>query len=86
MNIPRARLCAVRAIVTARDLYLAGSNNKERDKWTQPNRAQRRRNEAAVALLEETGLQPGPMGLLELATLAQAPSLRDYRIVVVDVN
>ena len=88
VNMPRddAGLCAVRAIVTARGLHLAGSNNKERDKWTKPNRAQRRRNEAAMALLEEKGLQPGPMGLQELATLAQAPSLHDYRIVVVDAN
>ena len=88
VNMPRddAGLCAVRAIVTARGLRLAGSNNKERDKWTKANRAQRRRNKAAMALLEETGLQPGPMGLQELATLAQAPSLHDYRIVVVDAN
>ena len=88
VDMPRddAGLCAVRAIVTACGLHLAGSNNKERDKWTQPNRAQRRRNEAAMALLEETRLQPGPMGLQELATLAEAPSLRNYRIVVVDAN
>ena len=81
-----AGLCAVRAIVTARGLHLAGSNHNERRKWTQPNRAQRHSNDAAMALLEVTGLQPGPMGLQELVTLAQVPSLRDYRIVVADAN
>ena len=76
----------MRVIITARGLHLAGSNNKERDKWIKPSRIQERRNEAAMALSEETGLHPGPMGLQELTTLAEAPSLRDYRIVVVDSN
>ena len=87
-NMPRddAGHCAVCAIVTARGLHLEGSNHSERQKWTQPNRAQRLRSEAAMALLEETGLHTGPVGLQELATFAEAPSLRDYRIVVVDAN
>ena len=55
-------------------------------KWTEPKTCQRRRNEAAMALLKETGLHPGPMGLHELASLAEAPSFRDYCIVVVDAN
>ena len=67
-------------------LRLTRSNYNERQKWTQPRKCQRRCNEAAVALLEETGLHPGSMGLQELETLAQAPSLRDYCIVVVDAN
>ena len=62
VNMPRddAGLCCAHAIVTARGLHLAGSNNKERDKWTR--KCQRRRNKAAMAFLEETRLQPGPMG------------------------
>ena len=74
----------MRAIVTARGLHLAGSNKMEWDKWTR--KCQRCRNEAAMALLEETGLQPGPMSLQELATLAEAPSLHDYQIIVMDAN
>ena len=73
-----AGLCCVCAIVTAHGLHLAGSNHNERRKWTEPTKCQRCHNEATMALLEETGLQPGPMGLQELATLAQAPSPRDY--------
>ena len=76
----------MRAVVTARGLHLAGSNNNERDKWTKSSRNQQRRSEAAIALLEETGLHLGPMGLQELATLAEAPSLHDYQIIVVDAN
>ena len=76
----------MRAIVTARGLHLVGSNHNERQKWTQLNRAQQLCNEATMALLEETGLQPVPMGLQELVTLAQAPSLWDYRIMVADAN
>ena len=88
IKIPRddSGLCCVRAIVTARGLHLAGSNYNERQKRTQPRKCQRRLNEAAVALLEESGLHPGPMGLHELEPLAQASSLRDYCIVVVDAN
>ena len=48
--------------------------------------AQRHPNKAAIALVEETGLHPGTMGLQELARLAEAPSLRYYRIVVVYAN
>ena len=72
------------AIVTARGLHLAGSNKMERDKWTR--KCQRCRNEVAIALLEEPRLHPGPMGFQELATLAEAPSLCDYCIEVVDAN
>ena len=77
VNIPwdDVGLCCVRAIVTARGLLLANSNNKERDNWTQPNRAQWRRNEATMALLEETGLQPGPIVFQELATSSSTQSL-----------
>ena len=87
-NMPRddAGHCAVRAIVTTHGLHLEGSDHSDRQKWTQHNRAQRRRNGAAMALLEETGLHTGPVGPQELATLAEAPNLRDYRIVVVDAN
>ena len=48
VNISRddAGLCAVRPIVTACGLHLAGSNKTKRDKWTR--KCQRRRNEAAI--------------------------------------
>ena len=45
----------MRTIVTARSLYLAGSNKTERDKWTRM--CQRSRNEAAIAVLKESNRQ-----------------------------
>ena len=63
-----------------------GSNHNGRQKWTYPRQCQRRRDRVANVLLNEVRLLPGPTGLKELATLVQAPSLRDYRIIVVDAN
>ena len=88
VNMPKddAGLCCVRAIVTARGLHLAGNNHNERHKWTAPRKCLHRRDAAAQELLLQTGLQQGSMGLKDIDRLAQAPSLCDYRIVVIDAN
>ena len=50
------------------------------------NRCQRRRNQAALNLCKEVGLKPGAWGPRELTLVAKAPSLKDYKIVVVDAS
>ena len=74
------QLCAMRPIVTARGLRLAGNNNNERRKWTDPKRCGRRHDQNARALLGKVGLHPGPYGIEELQLLAIAPSLYDYTV------
>ena len=86
VTIPRhdADLCAPRAIIVAHGLHLTGNDDNRRKKWIRFNI--RRRDQAARALLGEVGLRPRAYSPDELACLATAPSLRGYRIIVVDAN
>lgn len=78
--------CAVRAIVTARGLHLAGQDAHAREQWTDRKRGFHRSQLAAENLAEEVGLGPGAWGPNKLTLVAMAPSLQDYRIVVVDAS
>ena len=81
-----AQLCAPRAIVVARGLHIAGKDDNQRKKWTRSNQNTHRRDQAARALQGEVRLRPRAYGPNELTLLATAPSLRGYRIIVVDAN
>ena len=79
--------CAARAIVTAKALYEIGPRNKAaRRQWTEMDRNLDRRQEAAKRLMFEAGLGPRPWGPSELEQVMRAPSLRDYKLVVVDAQ
>ena len=88
IEMPRddAGWCAARAIVTARGLSLAGHNAHVRKQWIHPRRCVHRRQQAAEALAQEVGLGPGAWGPDELTRVAMAPSLIDYKLVVVDAS
>ena len=78
--------CAARAIVTARRLHLAGKDVHARKQWTDPRRCIHRRQKAAETLAQEVGLGPGAWGPDEHTLVSMAPSLYDYKIVVVDAS
>ncbi|XP_067036362.1 uncharacterized protein [Acropora muricata] len=88
IEMPRddAGWCAARAIVTARGLSLAGQDANARKQWIHPRRCVYRRQQAAEALAQEVGLGPGAWGPDELTRVAMAPSLIDYKLVVVDAS
>ena len=88
IEMPRddAGWCAARAIVTARGLSLAGQDTHARKQWIDPRRCIHRRQQAAEALAREVGLGPGAWGPDELTRVVMAPSLHDYKIVVVDAS
>ena len=88
IEMPRddAGWCAARAIVTARGLSLAGHNAHVRKQWIHPRRCVHRRQQAAEALAQEVGLGPGAWGPDELTRVAMAPSLIDFKLVVVDAS
>ena len=85
ITIPQddAQLCAPLASVVARGLHLASNEDHQGRKWI---RYTRRRDQAARTLLGEVGIRPQAYGPDELTRLATAPSLRSYRIIVVDAN
>jgi len=86
IEIPRddAGWCAARAIVTARGLSLAGQDTHACRQWIDPGRCVHRRQQVAEDLAREVGLSPGAWGPVALTRVAMAPSLNDYKIVVVD--
>ena len=88
IEMPRddAGWCGARAIVRARVLSLAGQHAHARKQWIDPWRCVHRRQQAAEALVGEVGLGPGSWGTNELTLVAMAPSLHDYKIVVVDAS
>ena len=85
IEMPRddAGWCGARAIVTACGLSLAGQDAHARKQWMDPRRCVHRRQQAAEALAREVGLGPGAWGPDELTRVVMAPSLIDYKIVVV---
>lgn len=80
--------CAARAIVTAKALHLAGHDRHERDAWIDVRRKTTvaRRQHAAQRLADEVRLAPGAWGPDGLTLVAMAPSLYDYKILVVDAS
>ena len=78
--------CAATAIVTARDLALAGQDVHARKQWIDPRRCVHRRQQAAEALAREVGLGTGAWGPDELTRVVMAPSVHDYKIIVVDAS
>lgn len=78
--------CVALAIVTARGLYLAGSNKNARQQWTGPKRNLHWLRDTAQRLMAEVNLAPGAWGPTELERVATAPSLSEYKIVVLDAN
>ena len=78
--------CAAGAIVTAKALHLAGNDRHEWDGWIDRRRSYPRRQFAAKTLAREVGLGPGAWGPNELTKVAMVPSLRHYRIVVVNAS
>ena len=73
-------------IVTPRGLSLARHNAHVRKQWIHPQRCVHRRQQAAEALAQEVGLGPGAWGPDELTRVAMAPSLIDYKLIVVDAS
>ena len=82
--------CAALAIVTAKALAEIEAQNlnpkrkqKVQREWTDRKRNRNRLFEAALNLLGEVKMNPGAWGHEELERVVQAPSLRDYKIVVI---
>ena len=88
IEMPRdaAGWCAARAIVTARGLSLAGQDANACKQWIDPRQCVHRRQQSAEALAQEVGLGPGAWGPDELTRVVMAPSLIDYKLVVVDAS
>ena len=76
--------CAAQAIVTSRGLHLAGHDPHARKRWTCDCRNLHRRQWGAERLMTEVGLGPGAWGPDKLNQVATAPSLCDYKLVVLD--
>ena len=78
--------CAARAIVTVRELHLAGRDPYLRKQWICNRRNLHRRQWTAERLMAEVGLGLGAWGPDELTRVATVPSLREYKIVVLDAH
>ena len=78
--------CAAMAIVTAHALYHLEPYDRTRRDWTDPTRNRNRVFEAAIQLLDEADLRPGAWGHDELEQVMRAPSLREYKLVVIDAQ
>ena len=71
-------LCCGRAIVTTKAKMDGHPNCKGFKKGRAIQKSQ------AIVLYFEAGIQRGPCGYEELAKFAQAPSLQDYQLLVID--
>ena len=83
-----ASWCAARAIVTAHGLSLAGQDTHARKQWIHPRQCVHRPRTLSTRTHRKcrpgSGTRSQCLGPDELTCVVMAPSLHDYRIVVVD--
>lgn len=78
--------CAARAIITAWGLHLASRDPYLWQQWTCNRQNLHRRQWATERLMAEVGLGPGTWGPDEFTRVTTAPSLQQYKIMVLDAN
>ena len=82
IRIPRddSELCCAKAIVTAK------AHVDHHPKWRSFRECRPIQAEEAIKLHEEVGVPQGPCGYEELTRFAAAPSLYDYRLLLIDAD
>ena len=73
-------LCCARAIVTAK------AKLDNHPQWESIRRGRKIQKELALLLHHEANVTPGPCGYEELTQFGHAPSLFDYRLILVDAD
>ena len=73
-------LCCARAIVTAK------ARLDNHTQWESIRRGRKTQKELALLLHHEANVTPGPCGYEELTQFGHAPSLFDYRLILVDAD
>ena len=72
--------------MTAHALFQAGNDRNQRAQWIRNDRAIKRRDTAALELLNQAQLQPGTFGLDELNAMANTPMLSDFTLIMIDAE